>query len=278
VAALHEAAAALGAGWHRLRLDVDGSGHRTSAAPVPAPRPLAARPGVELRVVTVGVRGLPRHKLADRGLLADLEAGAGIEDHDRAAALLVDPGGLVLESTRANVLAVVEGVLRTPPLDGRILPGVTRQVLLDLADDLGVPVGIGPLPLAELTGADGVLLVNAVRGVMWAARLGQRRWPGPEPVGTALAAALLARWNAPWDAPGVRLSEFWTLVDDEFGRAHGRTLVRDHVIGALGHRTAEQALEAGEEPREVWLALVADLEIPQERWWGRDAAGPRRRR
>ena len=74
------------------------------------------------------------------------------------------------------------------------------------------------------------------------------------------------------------MSEFWTLVDDEFGRAQGRTLVRDHVIGALGHRTAEQALEAGEEPREVWLALVADLEVPPERWWGRDTAGRRRRR
>jgi para-aminobenzoate synthetase/4-amino-4-deoxychorismate lyase len=276
-AALHEAAAALGPGWHRLRLDVDAAGHRTTAASVPAPRPIAGRPGVELRVATVGVQGLPRHKLADRELLADLEARAGIEDHDAAAALLVDPGGLVLESTRANVLAVVDGALRTPPLDGRILPGVTRQVLLDLADDLRVPVRIGPLPLTELTGADGVVLVNAVRGVMWAARLGTRHWPAPDPVGTALAAALLARWNAPWDAPGVRLSEFWTLVDDEFGRAHGRTLVRDHVVGALGHRTAEQALEAGEEPREVWLALVADLEIPRERWWGRDAAGPRRR-
>jgi hypothetical protein len=76
----------------------------------------------------------------------------------------------------------------------------------------------------------------------------------------------------------VRMSEFWTLVDDEFGRAQGRALVRDHVVGALGHRTAEQALETGEEPREVWLALVADLEVPQERWWGRDTAAPRRRR
>ena len=43
-------------------------------------------------------------------------------------------------------------------------------------------------------------------------------------------------------------------------------------------RDHKQALEAGEEPREVWLALVADLEVPPERWWGRDTAAPRRRR
>ena len=93
-----------------------------------------------------------------------------------------------------------------------------------------------------------------------------------------MTVVLVARPDPAWHPRDVRMSEFWTLVDDEFGRAQGRTLVRDHVIGALGHRTAEQALEAGEEPREVWLALVADLEVPPERWWGRNTAGPRHRR
>jgi len=74
------------------------------------------------------------------------------------------------------------------------------------------------------------------------------------------------------------MSEFWQLVDGEFGAAHGRTLVRDHVIGALGHRTAEQALAAGEQPRSVWLALCVDLEVPEERHRGREEPGHRRRR
>lgn len=67
----------------------------------------------------------------------------------------------------------------------------------------------------------------------------------------------------------MRMSEFWTLVDEEFGRARGRALVRDHVVGGLRHRTPEQALEAGEDPRTVWLALCVDLEVPPERHWGR---------
>ena len=41
-------------------------------------------------------------------------------------------------------------------------------------------------------------------------------------------------------------------------------------MSALGERTAEQALAAGIGPREVWLALCADLEVPRERWFGRD--------
>jgi branched-subunit amino acid aminotransferase/4-amino-4-deoxychorismate lyase len=38
--------------------------------------------------------------------------------------------GLLLETTRANIVARVKNRLLTPPLDGRILPGITRQRLL----------------------------------------------------------------------------------------------------------------------------------------------------
>ncbi len=72
------------------------------------------------------------------------------------------------------------------------------------------------------------------------------------------------------------MSEFWGLVDGEFGAGYGRTLVRDHVIGDLGNRTAGQALEAGEDLREVWFALCDAMEVPSQRRWGREE--PRRRR
>ena len=57
---------------------------------------------------------------------------------------------------------------------------------------------------------------------------------------------------------------------DEFGDGPAQALARSHVLGALGDRTAEEALAAGEPPRQVWLALVKDLDVPQERWLGRD--------
>jgi hypothetical protein len=67
---------------------------------------------------------------------------------------------------------------------------------------------------------------------------------------------------------------------DEFGAGYASTLAREHVVSALGERTAEQALAAGIDPREVWLAMCADLQVPRERWFGRDdprkKAGSRR--
>jgi DUF3046 family protein len=75
----------------------------------------------------------------------------------------------------------------------------------------------------------------------------------------------------------VRESEFWELVDGEFGRAQGRNLVREHVLFELGNRTAEQALTDGEPVREVWVALCEALDVPGSRRWGVDEKERRRR-
>jgi len=68
----------------------------------------------------------------------------------------------------------------------------------------------------------------------------------------------------------MRLSDFWRLMDDEFGAAYARSLARDHVLGALGNRTPLQALESGVKPREAWLALCADMDVPVERRLGKE--------
>jgi hypothetical protein len=68
----------------------------------------------------------------------------------------------------------------------------------------------------------------------------------------------------------VRLSEFWRLMDDEFGAGYARSLARDHVLGALGNKTAGQALESGVGPREVWFALCDDMDVPASRRLGKD--------
>ena len=80
------------------------------------------------------------------------------------------------------------------------------------------------------------------------------------------------------DTPRMRLSDFWRLMDDEFGPAYARSLARDHVLGALGNRTALEALESGVKPREAWLALCADMDVPPERRLGKEPSQPRKRR
>ena len=57
-------------------------------------------------------------------------------------------------------------------------------------------------------------------------------------------------------------------MDAEFGPSYARTLARDLVITALGDRTVEQALTAGERPRAVWEAVCAAMQVPAHRRWG----------
>lgn len=42
-------------------------------------------------------------------------------------------------------------------------------------------------------------------------------------------------------------------------------LVVDHVLDALGGRTAAQAIEDGVEPRDVWRALCTEFDVPPAR-------------
>jgi hypothetical protein len=68
----------------------------------------------------------------------------------------------------------------------------------------------------------------------------------------------------------VRYSEFWSLVDEVFGDAYGRTLVGTQVLTELGSLTAQAALDDGIEPRLVWRALCDAMDVPEAQRWGSD--------
>jgi hypothetical protein len=72
----------------------------------------------------------------------------------------------------------------------------------------------------------------------------------------------------------VTHSEFLIALDDEFGPAQARALLRDLVVDSLGHLTAQQALERGVPPRTVWLALCEVMDVPLQRQHGVGLAQP----
>jgi hypothetical protein len=67
----------------------------------------------------------------------------------------------------------------------------------------------------------------------------------------------------------MRLSEFRVLMDDEFGPGYAGVIENSMVLLELGDRTATAALAAGEDPREVWLAICKANEVPKARWHGK---------
>lgn len=74
----------------------------------------------------------------------------------------------------------------------------------------------------------------------------------------------------------MRRSEFLRAVDVEFG-GRASSLVSDLVLTQMGDRTAAEALAAGVPPREIWLALCAEMDVPLDRRHGAGRLEPRKR-
>ena len=73
----------------------------------------------------------------------------------------------------------------------------------------------------------------------------------------------------------MRRSEFERAVEDEFGAAYGSVVTTDLGLSALGGKTAADAIAAGIDPREVWIALCDATDVPRERRYGVGRLEPR---
>lgn len=107
-----------------------------------------------------GIHSVPPTAKATGGYvnsaLAKLAAvQAGYDD-----ALMLTPAGHVAEASAANVFAVRDGVLATPPTSDNILPGLTRDTVITLARDLGYTVEERSLTRSELYVADEAFLTG----------------------------------------------------------------------------------------------------------------------
>jgi branched-chain amino acid aminotransferase len=101
--------------------------------------------------------------------------------------LLLNEKGQLAECSSANVFLVREGRALTPPLSSGCLPGVTREILLEIAPAAGLDVIEQELTLDDLSSADEVFISSTTREVA-AVSLISPNWnyPAPGPVTQAL--------------------------------------------------------------------------------------------
>ncbi len=78
--------------------------------------------------------------------------------------------GCVTECSTSNLFAVVAGKLVTHPVGPKVLPGVTRAVVMDLAAKLGIEVDERPIRLDEAPRADELFVTSTTREVAWVSR------------------------------------------------------------------------------------------------------------
>src|SRR3954470_5237490 len=81
-------------------------------------------------------------------------------------ALMLNHKGEVAECTGDNVFVVKKGVLRTPPTDAGILEGVTRNVVMELAETAGIPLRVEALTRHDVFAADEFFLTGTAAEII----------------------------------------------------------------------------------------------------------------
>jgi D-alanine transaminase len=130
-------------------------------------------------------------------LLPNVMAKQEAFDHECLDAIFVRDG-IVTETSAANVMAVTDGTLWTHPIDGAVLPGVTREVVLALAKELGIPVREEGMTTDACQNADEVFLVGTLTDVMPIVKVAGRQIGAgkPGPITLRLFQALRERLDA----------------------------------------------------------------------------------
>ena len=104
--------------------------------------------------------GLKTLAYAD-SVLALLEARRSGADE----ALFLDVEGHCSEATASNLFMWIDNQLMTPPVTCGALPGITREAVLELARDFGMPAVEQPFALAELQRAEEAFLTSSLRAI-----------------------------------------------------------------------------------------------------------------
>jgi branched-chain amino acid aminotransferase len=103
-------------------------------------------------------------------ILAKMEAkAAGAHE-----ALMLNHRGDLTEGTTSNVFVVQAGRLQTPSVECGILDGITRELVLQLASELGVPSEETRLTVADLMHAEECFLTNTTQEVLPVTRVNGR--------------------------------------------------------------------------------------------------------
>ena len=159
-----------------------------------------------VRVFTPSIRHVPpqcydpkmKYRSRMHYYLADQEARAGDPE---AVALLLDLDGNVTETSGANFLIVEKGMIVSPTLRNT-LPGVSRQTVIELAADLGIPFVERDFQVFNVMNADEAMLASTPFCVMPVSHINGAAIgmgaPGP------IVKRLLAAWS---DRVGVDIAK-----------------------------------------------------------------------
>jgi len=164
-------------------------------------KPLVAPPDrtfdAGIRLALVSVRRNPRAALdpaiKSNNLLNNALAMQEALRQGADEALMLNVDDEIAEGSQSNVFLVHDGCVETPPLAAGLLPGITREFVMDLCRELGIDCRERTLRPRDLESADEAFITGTTREVTPVVQVDQRTigagTPGP------VARRLLARFR-----------------------------------------------------------------------------------
>ncbi|CBE69195.1 MAG: branched-chain amino acid aminotransferase [Candidatus Methylomirabilis oxygeniifera] len=127
---------------------------------------IAERQQVGIGAVTIRW-GSPFNPLRIKSLdyLYNMLAMAHAKHEGAVEALFVGTDGCVIEGTTSNLFSISQGMLATPPESSGLLPGITREVVIELAKREGLIVHETPVPFDVLFSADEAFLTGSLKEI-----------------------------------------------------------------------------------------------------------------
>jgi len=127
--------------------------------------PIAPIPLNGIKAITVDDIRWDRCNIKAITLLANILLRQDAVDQGAAEAILVRDGQ-VLEGAASNILIVSGGKIITPPKSHTILPGITRDLVLELAHSLNIPTEERHFDVAELKKAEEIWVTSSTREIL----------------------------------------------------------------------------------------------------------------
>ncbi|WP_027858872.1 D-amino acid aminotransferase [Marinobacterium jannaschii] len=118
-----------------------------------------------IRAIVVADQRWLRCDIKATGLLPNILVLQQARDHGADEALLIRDQ-LLTEGTSSNLFIVKHGVLYTPKRSSEILGGITRELVLDLADENGIQYQEIDIDYETLISADEVWISSSTRAVV----------------------------------------------------------------------------------------------------------------
>ncbi len=157
------------------------------AMALPAPSAEAVENGVS--AITAEDNRWLRCNLKTTSLIANVLLRQDSADAGCAETLLIRDG-LLTEGSASNVFLVKNGVILAPPQSNLVLPGVTYDVVLELAARENIPLKVREILAAELADADEIWITSSTKEITAVTRLND------QPVGNGQPGPLFRRLHA----------------------------------------------------------------------------------